>query len=74
MSNEGDQTRSERFADLRRRAEEAMRDQRIDLSELPAEEVQRLVHELRVRQIELEKENGELRQRVADLEGAKVAR
>ncbi len=54
----------EKSSGLRKRAEESLRRKvadREDISALSPEEVQRLVHELRVHQIELEMQNDELR-------------
>jgi len=46
--------------DLRKRAEAMIQEQAEDLTHLSPEETQRLIHELRVHQIELELQNGEL--------------
>ena len=51
----------DRFAELRKQAEERLRNQPADLGELSPEGMQRLVHELQVHQIELEMQNEELR-------------
>ena len=54
-----------RVSDLRQRAEAALVNESgpvSDLSALPHEDVQKLVHELQVHQIELEMQNQELRQ------------
>ena len=56
------------FTDLRRRAEEQLRDKAIPPEELSPEEAARLIHELRVHQIELEMQNDELRLAQARLE------
>jgi two-component system cell cycle sensor histidine kinase/response regulator CckA len=58
----------DRFAALRGRAEEALRGQPLDLAVLSPEEVRRLIHELRVHQIELELQNEELRRAQRELE------
>ena len=55
---------TDEFMDLRSRAEAAMLEKPIDhldVSTLPTKELQALVHELRVRQIELEMQNEELK-------------
>ncbi|MGD9098898.1 MAG: histidine kinase dimerization/phospho-acceptor domain-containing protein, partial [Anaerolineae bacterium] len=64
--------------DLRRRAEEALRGRAADpladlqdLGELSPADVRRLVHELRVHQIELELQNEELRQAQWELEASR---
>ncbi|MDQ7784843.1 MAG: PAS domain S-box protein [Desulfomonilaceae bacterium] len=62
------------IAVLRQRAEEALTPQSSDsegISSLSPEEVQRLVHELRVHQIELEMQNEDLRQAQVKLEELK---
>ncbi len=55
---------------LRQRAEEMLGTTRTDVSEMDADEVQRLVHELQVRQMELEIQNEELRQAQVELSEA----
>jgi PAS domain S-box-containing protein len=62
---------SHKFASLRSRAEEALRGQAVDLDELSLEKVQRLMHELRVHQIELELQNEELRRAQRELEASR---
>ncbi len=49
------------FADLRHRAEEAAQDQLVDVTQLSTDDIEHLIHELQVRQIELEMQNEELR-------------
>ncbi len=64
----------DKFSRLRKRAEEVLDDKssdREDISALSPEEVQRLVHELRVHQIELEMQNEDLRQAQVKLEELK---
>ena len=58
----------DKFADLRRRAEEALQAQPIHTDEMTAADVERLVHELRVHQIELEMQNDELRRAQGELQ------
>ncbi len=61
-------------ADLRRRAEERMEEDPMsvptDLEGLSVDQVQGMLHELKVHQIELEMQNEELRQSRAELEGS----
>ena len=68
-------TLAEKSADLRRRAEKALQDRSIDLpaslGELSSEQVQRLFHDLRVHQIELEMQNDELRRAQQELEASR---
>jgi len=59
-------------ADLRRRAEELLRGKPADLAAAPPEEVGRLLHELRVHQIELEMQNDELRKSQLEIEASRV--
>jgi len=58
--------------DLRRRAEELLRGKPVDPDAIPAEEAGRLLHELRVHQIELEMQNEELRRAQQELEASRV--
>ena len=57
--------------DLRTRAEDLLRKPRREVARMPAEAVQKLVHELQVHQIELEMQNDELRRAQAELEAAR---
>jgi PAS domain S-box-containing protein len=56
---------------LRQRAEDALRGKRVDLTGLPIEDIQKLVHELQVHQIELTLQNEELRRIQLELETAR---
>jgi|GEM_PF-285222 len=56
---------------LRTRAERLIGTIRREIKQMPAEDVQRLVHELQVHQIELEMQNDELRQTQRELEAAR---
>ena len=53
---------------LRKQAERALRDQTMDLQNLPTRDIRSLVHELQVHQIELEMQNEELRRTQSELE------
>lgn len=53
---------------LRQRAEEAMRGKPVDLTGLPLEDIQSLLHELQVHQVELTLQNEELRRAQLELE------
>jgi len=64
-------TSPDKFATLRREAEEIARTQPAELGRLSREEMQRVVHELQVHQIELEMQNDELRRTQAELEDAR---
>lgn len=71
-------TGTDKFADLRRRAEsqrdaslEALPERPVDLDKLSPEEVAHLVHELQVHQIELEMQNEELRRTQQQLEASR---
>ena len=57
--------------ELRERAEEALQGQSDDVRELSQQEMQHLIHELRVHQIELEMQNEELRRIQEELEEAR---
>ena len=59
--------KSDTLADLRQQAEKVLQRQQAELREIPPEEVQRLIHELRVHQIELEMQNEELRRAQQEL-------
>ena len=62
---------SKRFNDLRKRAEEALQERRLDnleSTELSKEEMHRLIHEIQVHQIELEMQNDELRRQQNEIE------
>jgi len=59
------------FKKLRRRAENRLFDRDADLSNMPLEDINELIHELEVHQIELEMQNEELRQSQLDLEAAR---
>ena len=62
---------SDEISDLRLRAEEMLRKQLEALDKIPPADVQRLVHELRVHQIELEMQNDELRRTQQELEASR---
>jgi PAS domain S-box-containing protein len=67
-------TTQNHFGELRRQAEEALQGRPLDsqeLMELSSNEMQRLIHELRVHQIELEMQNEELRRAHLDLEATR---
>jgi chemotaxis family two-component system sensor kinase Cph1 len=57
--------------DLRRRAEEALQGQPASAGKLSDDDIQRLIHELRVHQIELEMQNEELRLAQEAIEAAR---
>jgi len=59
-------------ADPRRRAEERLRGIPADLATIPADEAGRLLHELKVHQIELEMQNDELRRAQQELETSRA--
>lgn len=56
---------------LRQRAEDLLRGKPVDLTDLPLEDIQYLVHELQVHQIELTLQNEELRRVQLELETAR---
>jgi PAS domain-containing protein len=56
------------FSDLRRRAEELLRQEHLAPEDLSPEDAARLIHELQVHQIELEMQNDELRSTQTRLE------
>jgi PAS domain S-box-containing protein len=58
-------------ADLRRRAEEVVQRRLHELREIPPDDLQDLIHELRVHQVELEMQNEELRRTQRELERAR---
>jgi PAS domain S-box-containing protein len=55
------------FKKLRNRAEKSLRKRPADLGKSPVEDVQNLIHELRVHQVELEMQNEELRKAQVEL-------
>jgi PAS domain S-box-containing protein len=60
-----------RSGKLRRQAEKRLLERDVDLSDMPIEDINALIHELEVHQIELEMQNEELRQVQMDLEAAR---
>ena len=61
----------DKFATLRQQAEEILRGQPVDLTDLSAADVQALIHNLQVHQVELELQNEELRLAQLDLQAAR---
>ena len=59
------------MSELRKRAEEMLLEQSGAMDEIPAEDMKRVVHELRVKQIELEMQNDELRRAQRELEASR---
>ena len=55
------------FKKLRNRAEKSLRKRSADLGKSPVEDARKLIHELRVHQIELEMQNEELRKAQVEL-------
>ena len=64
-------TGTDKFADLRRRAEAALPERSAEIDKLSPEEMGSLVHELQVHQIELEMQNEELRRTQHELEASR---
>jgi PAS domain S-box-containing protein len=63
---------SGKYLDLRQRAEAFLQQEPREVGEIPAEEIQHLVHELQVHQIELEMQNDELRRAQEALEASRA--
>jgi PAS domain S-box-containing protein len=61
---------ADKFADLRKRAEQILAEQSAILDEAPAREFAQVLHELHVHQIELEMQNDELRRAQLELEAS----
>src|SRR5512136_1232701 len=55
------------FQKLRNRAEKSLRKRSVDLGKSPVQDARKLIHELRVHQIELEMQNEELRKAQVEL-------
>jgi PAS domain S-box-containing protein len=70
ISEENQGTHNHRL-DLRRRAEDALRGKPVEVTDLPPEDFQYLLHELQVHQAELSIQNEELRRVQLDLETAR---
>jgi PAS domain S-box-containing protein len=71
MNVQKNRNRPDDFAELRRRAEAALRGRESDADTLSAQQVRRQIHELEVHQIELEMQNEELRRAQEELEAAR---
>jgi two-component system cell cycle sensor histidine kinase/response regulator CckA len=69
---EKDRIDSDKYADLRQRAEALLQQEPREVSDIPVEDMQRLVHELQVHQIELEVQNEELRRAQEALEASRA--
>lgn len=69
--SEQDQRNLDQLQDLRRRAEDALRGKSVEVTDLPPEDFQYLLHELQVHQAELSIQNEELRRIQLDLESAR---
>ena len=67
----GDKDKSIESKRMRKRAQEKLRNERLRSGELSAEEAPKAVEELRVQQIELEKQNEELRRAQVNLEASR---
>ncbi len=69
--DESERSFEAKFADLRRQAEAQLPQPLEELAKLPLDQIELLVHELRVHQIELEMQNEQLRQTQSELEVAR---
>ena len=66
------QSKNKVLSALRRKAEKKLAREQVDASDLPAEDLQRLLHELRTHQIELEMQNEELLHAQGELEESRL--